>query len=74
MQGEIIQILYLGGIGQGQAAAPTGDGRVRVSVLLDASTLPLTAEITSLSAGQMGLREGQMIYATFKATEARAYT
>ena len=73
-RGEIIQILYLGGIGQGQAAAPTGDGRVRVSVLLDASTLPLTAEITSLSAGQMGLREGQMIYATFKATEARAYT
>lgn len=69
-QGEIIQLLRLG--------AYTGhggehDGRVRVSILLDASTPPLTAEITEASAARMELREGKTIYATFKATEARAY-
>jgi molybdopterin-binding protein len=49
------------------------DGRVRVSTLVEDSMLPLTAEITSLSADQMELREGMMIYASFKTTEARAY-
>jgi len=76
--GEIVQLLRLG-----TPAAATGngdDGRVRVSILLDApasSTFPptmLTAEITEASAGRMQLSEGKRIYATFKATEARAYT
>jgi molybdate transport system ATP-binding protein len=87
--GEIVQVLYLGGGRQGRrgegesdpyrgapwlSTAPTDDGRVRVSILLEAAKLPLTAEVTSLSASQMGLREGQTIYASFKATEARAYS
>jgi molybdate transport system ATP-binding protein len=70
-QGTIVQLLPLG--------APFGnnsehDGRVRVSILVDDSTLPLTAEITEASANRMELIEGKMMYATFKATEARAYT
>jgi len=80
-RGEIIQVLYLGGSRPERtddplrsSAAATDDGRVRVSILLEASTLPLTAEVTSLSASQMRLREGQVIYVTFKATEARAYS
>ncbi len=76
--GEIMQLLRLG-----TPAAVTGngdDGRVRVSILLDApagSMFPptmLTAEITEASAGRMQLSEGKSVYATFKATEARAYT
>ena len=68
---EIVQVLRLG------SAAGTGsgsDGRVRVSIMLDASMPPLTAEITAASAARMELIEGKSIYATFKATEARAYT
>ena len=70
-QGTIVQLLHLG--------APFGngiehDGRVRVSILIDDSVPPLTAEITEASANRMELSEGKMIYATFKATEARAYT
>jgi molybdate transport system ATP-binding protein len=69
--GEIVQILRLD--------TPTGsgarwDGRVRVSILLATSTTPLTAEITEASAARMELSEGKTIYASFKATEARAYT
>lgn len=69
--GEIVQVLRLG------SAAGTGggsDGRVRVSIMLDAFMPPLTAEITAASAARMELSEGKSIYATFKATEARAYT
>ena len=69
--GEIVQVLRLGN------AASTGggsDGRVRVSIMLDASLPPLTAEITAASAARMELIEGKSIYAAFKATEARAYT
>jgi len=69
--GEIVQVLRLG------SAASTGggsDGRVRVSIMLDASMPPLTAEITAASAARMELIEGKSIYATFKATEAKAYT
>jgi molybdate transport system ATP-binding protein len=76
--GEIVQLLRLG---TSAAAAGNGDdGRVRVSILLDtpaSSTLSptlLTAEITGASAGRMQLSEGKSVYATFKATEARAYT
>ena len=50
------------------------DGRVRVSMSVDDSLPPLTAEITEASAKRMELNEGKIIYATFKATEARAYT
>jgi molybdopterin-binding protein len=71
-RGNIIHILQVGAtLGD---SASTDDGRVRVSILLDASTYQLTAEITSTSVVQMELSEGQAIYATFKATEARAYT
>jgi molybdate transport system ATP-binding protein len=70
-QGTIVQLLHLG--------APFGsssehNGRVRVSLIVDDSVLPLTAEITEASASRMELSEGKIIYATFKATEARAYT
>jgi molybdate transport system ATP-binding protein len=70
-RGEIVQILRLD--------TPTGregrfDGRVRVSILLDNTMPPLTAEITDASAVRMELREGKAIYAAFKATEARAYS
>ncbi len=64
--GEIVQILPVGN-------AESDDGRVRVSILLNSSTLPLTAELTSSSTIRMELSEGKTIYASFKATEARAY-
>ncbi len=76
-RGEIVQLLHLG------ASSNSGnmdDGRVRVSMQLDTATdlsLPaplLTAEITAASAARMELLEGKTVYATFKATEARAYT
>ena len=52
------------------------EGHIRVSIQLDSasSATPLVAEITQISAARMELREGQMVYATFKATEASAYT
>src|SRR5712692_4872464 len=70
-QGTVVQLLHLG--------APFGNnsehvGRVRVSILVDESVPLLTAEITETSASRMELGEGKIIYATFKATEARAYT
>ena len=82
-RGEIVQLLHLGASGgRRQADVPTvnmDDGRVRVSMQLDTATnlsLPaplLTAEITAASAARMELLEGKTVYATFKATEARAY-
>ena len=69
--GEIVQVLRL------DTPIKSGarwDGRVRVSILLATSTTPLTAEITEASAARMELSEGKTIYASFKATEARAYT
>ncbi|GAC1387865.1 MAG: ABC transporter ATP-binding protein [Ktedonobacteraceae bacterium] len=69
--GEIVQVLRLDTpIGSGVR----WDGRVRVSILLATSTTPLTAEITQASAARMELSEGKTIYASFKATDARAYT
>jgi molybdate transport system ATP-binding protein len=76
-RGEIIQLLHLGT--SLSSAGNLDDGRVRVSMLLETpgnSILPaplLTAEITAASAARMELREGKKVYATFKATEARAY-
>ncbi len=69
--GTIVQVLYLG------ASTSNGsehDGRVRVSIHIDDSAPPLTAEITEASAARMELSEGKRIYAAFKATEAKAYT
>ena len=70
-RGSIVQMLDLG--------SPLGkndehSGRVRVSMSVDDSVPLLTAEVTGASASRMDLHEGKMIYATFKATEARAYT
>src|SRR6266849_2234502 len=68
-QGTIVQLLRLGSpFGNGSEHV----GRVRVSILVDDSVPPLTAEITEASSNRMELSEGKMIYATFKATEARA--
>lgn len=69
--GEIVQLLRLGSV---ITNGGRSDGRVRVSVMLDSSMPPLTAEITAASAARMELSEGKSIYAAFKATEARAYT
>ena len=69
--GEIVQVLRLDtSIGNEERH----DGRVRVSILLNTSIPPLTAEITGASAARMELSEGKTVYASFKATEARAYT
>jgi molybdate transport system ATP-binding protein len=70
-KGTIVQVLHLG--------TPFGNnsehiGRVRVSISVDDAVPLLTAEVTEASASRMELSEGKMIYATFKATEARAYT
>jgi molybdate transport system ATP-binding protein len=69
--GEIIQLVRLG---THFSNGGEHDGRVRVSLLVDDLMPPLTAEITEDSATRMGLSEGKWVYATFKATEARAYT
>jgi len=69
--GTIVQLLHLGA---NFSNSSEHDGRVRVSILVDDSAPPLTAEITEASARRMRLNDGKMIYATFKATEARAYT
>ena len=70
-RGEIVQMLRLG-------ASPlhiNGENeRVRVSILLNGSMPPLTAEITEASALRMQLHDGKIIYASFKATEASVYT
>ncbi|MGZ6365042.1 MAG: ABC transporter ATP-binding protein [Ktedonobacteraceae bacterium] len=70
-QGTIVQLLNLG--------APFGkdsehSGRVRVSMSVDDSVPLLTAVVTEASASRMELNEGKVMFATFKATEARAYT
>ena len=70
-QGTIVQLLHLGtSFGNNSEHS----GRVRVSMSVDDSVLLLTAEVTEASANRMELSEGKMMYATFKATEARAYT
>ena len=71
-RGNITHVLHMGATPDTSASA--ADGRVRVSILLEPSMYPLTAEITSASATQMELSAGQPIYATFKVTAARAYT
>jgi molybdate transport system ATP-binding protein len=70
-RGEIIQMLRTGAAGGegGQRA-----GWIRVSLLVEQFAMPLIAEITEASAERMGLTEGCVVYAAFKAMEARAYT
>lgn len=64
LHGQIIHILSSG--------SPTDS--IRVSLDLDGDEQPLTAEITATSLARLNLYEGQPIYATFKASEANAYT
>jgi molybdate transport system ATP-binding protein len=59
---------------QSSIARDKQDDRIRVSIALSNEIAPLMAEITAISAERMQLREGAPIYATFKATEALAYT
>jgi molybdate transport system ATP-binding protein len=69
-RGEVVQLLRTG------ASASEGNQRsgwVRVSLLIESSTMPLIAEITEASVERMELSEGRVIYASFKAMEARAY-
>ncbi|MBO0792660.1 MAG: TOBE domain-containing protein, partial [Ktedonobacteraceae bacterium] len=53
---------------------PDAGGMVRVSLALDDSLQPLTAEISGASVARLGLREEMVVYATFKVGEASAYT
>lgn len=69
VHGEIVNLLRLG-----SSANSNADGAVRVSIILDDGVSPLTAEVTEASVERLKLHEGQGIYATFKATEASAYT
>ena len=64
LRGDITQVIPVGSGVQ---------GHIRVTMLVDALPLPLTAEVTRASVAHMGLQEGVSIYATFKAVEARAY-
>lgn len=66
-RGEVANVLRLSG------STAEYDGQVRVSILLNPHEAPLTAEITEASATRMQIREGQTIFATFKASEANAY-
>ena len=70
-RGEIIQIVPV------SAAFSEADkkmeGLMRVSLSIDPSLPPLTADITVSSSTQMDLSQGKEIYASFKATETRAY-
>ena len=70
-QGTIVQLLNLGTPFEKNSEQ---SGRVRVSMSVDDSVPLLTAEVTEASASRMALSEGKTMYASFKATEARAYT
>ena len=74
-RGEVTQILRVG------STTPTStsssietEGVFRVTLLIDVTMPPLTAEITEASVARLNIHEGSIVYATFKATEARAYT
>lgn len=66
LMGEITHMLHLG------ATTGRDDGRVRISLLLDNTSPPLIAEVTEASAAHLQVQE--QVYATFKASEANAYT
>lgn len=69
LRGEVIQIVRVGSM----ATSPQQEGILRISLLIDNSMPPLIAEITEASSARLDLHEGLIVYATFKATEARAY-
>ncbi len=70
-RGEVTQILR---VGSASLSNKVNEGVLRVSLLIDATLPPLTAEITEASSARLNLHEGSIVYATFKATEARVYT
>ena len=71
-RGEVIQMLRVGN--SSLSSNTENEGVFRVTLLIDATMPPLTAEITEASSTRLNIREGSIVYATFKATEARAYT
>lgn len=71
-RGEVMQILRVGNTSLSTNA--DNEGVFRVTLLIDSSMPPLTAEITEASVTRLQVHEGSIVYATFKATEARAYT
>ncbi|GAC1428519.1 MAG: ABC transporter ATP-binding protein [Ktedonobacteraceae bacterium] len=71
-RGEVTQILRVGNTSL--ATNTENEGVFRVTLLIDATAPPLTAEITQASSARLNLHEGSIVYATFKATEARMYT
>ncbi len=70
-RGEIIQIVPISTTYS--ETEKMMEGLMRVSMLIDPSLHPLTADITVSSSTQMDLSEGKEIYASFKATETRVY-
>jgi len=72
-RGEVTQILRVGSTAPA-ATNTESEGVFRVTLLIDAAMPPLTAEITEAFVAHLHLHEGSVVYASFKATEARAYT
>ncbi|HXR65456.1 MAG TPA: ABC transporter ATP-binding protein [Ktedonobacteraceae bacterium] len=64
LRGEIVQVIPV---------VSGAQGHMRVTLRVDALPHLFTAEVTSASVTHMGLQEGILIYATFKAVEARIY-
>jgi molybdate transport system ATP-binding protein len=70
-RGEIIQIVPISATFS--ETDKMMEGLMRVSMLIDPALPPLSADITVTSSSQLELSEGKVIYASFKATETRAY-
>jgi molybdate transport system ATP-binding protein len=70
-RGEIIQIVPISATFS--ETEKMMEGLMRVSMLIDPDLPPLSADITVTSSSQLELSEGKVIYASFKATETRAY-
>ena len=70
-RGEIIQIIPISATFS--ETEKKMEGLMRVSMLIDPALPPLSADITVTSTSQLELSEGKVIYASFKATETRAY-
>jgi molybdate transport system ATP-binding protein len=71
LRGEIIQIVPISATFS--ETEKKMEGLMRVSMLIDPALPPLTADITVSSSTQMDLSQGKVVYASFKATETRAY-
>jgi molybdate transport system ATP-binding protein len=70
-RGEIIQIVPISATFS--ETDKMMEGLMRVSMLIDPALPPLSADITVTSSSQLELSEGKVMYASFKATETRAY-